>query len=172
MNVKEKLTQRFSKAELLVMVDYFVERPSKVKELMSCLFMQEHKIDQYAAWIVPYIAMREPKLLKPYYGKILDNLDTQPHTGVIRNSLRIFEEVDIPESIEGRLFDKCMDYIADHKMPVAVPAFAITVCTKICKKYPDLSEEFVELIRPFLDHGSAALKVRTRRAIKQLSKRK
>ena len=169
MDVKQKLTKRFDKAELNGLVEYFIAHPQKVKELMACLFTQEGKIDQYAAWIVPYIAIKRPELIKPYLKSILDNLDKDIHTGVIRNCLRIFEEMDIPEKLEGRVFDKCINYIMDTKMPIAVTAFSITVACNICKKYPELSEEFLEVIRPHYDEGGPAIRVRIKRAIKELA---
>jgi len=67
MDVKEKLQKRFNKAELMRLVDYFISHPKKIKELMDCFFTQEAKIDQYAAWIVPYIAKRRADLIEPYF---------------------------------------------------------------------------------------------------------
>jgi len=169
MDVKQKLRKRFDKAELMRLVDYFISNPKKIAELMECFFTQEGKIDQYAAWIVPYIAQRRPDLIAPFFEAMIDNLDNDIHTGVIRNTMRTFEDVDIPEDLEGRIFDKCIDYITDTKLPVAVPAFSISVATKICEKYPDLGKELLEIIRPLHDVGGPAIRVRVRRAVKALS---
>lgn len=172
MDIKRKLSKRIDKEELLEMVDYIINKPKAVHDLMECFFDNESKRDQYAAWVLPYVGKLNENLLSPYYEKMLDYIDGPVHTGVQRNTMRLFEEVEIPETIEGRLYDKCIEYILNPKLPTAIPAFSITVGLKIVKKYPELKDEYLELVKPLYEYGGPAIKVRVRRVVKALEGKK
>jgi len=149
-------------------IDFVGTSKPRMKALMGFFFHENLRYNQKASWPVGYIGRRHPKLIEPYLEQMVKALDNPAHDAQVRNTLRVLEEVDIPEEIEGELCDKCFNYIQDLKSAVAIRAFAMTTLHKIVKKYPDLQQEFIAIIKEHMPHGTAAIKVRGRRILKDL----
>ena len=83
--------------------------------------------------------------------------------------MRIFEDNDIPESIEGQLMDKCFGYLIDLKVANAIRVFSMTILLKIVQKYPELAFELRETLEDQLNYEvSAAFRSRSRKTLKAL----
>lgn len=139
----------------------------KMADLMSFFFHEEWRYNQRSAWAIGEIGVAKPLLIKPYLAKMLDALESAPHNAVPRNTIRIFSEVDIPEELEGKLFDTCMNYLEDTKSPIAVRCYSINVLERIAAKYPDLQADLVAVVKEHMPHGTAGIKYRCRRVIKR-----
>ncbi len=48
------------------------------------------------------------------------------HDAVIRNSVRILQQIEIPESLHGELMNSCFQLLEEPLTPVAIKAFSIT----------------------------------------------
>lgn len=170
MNIEKRLAEEHSRTLTMTVVDYISNDKNKFKILMDLFLKGEPKLIQRSAWPLSYVAIAHPELIKPYLGKLIIKLQQENnHPSVPRNILRIFEEIEIPEKYEGYLVDCCFSILQSETNPIASKAFAITVATKICKKYPDLKSE----LRLHLEHMqnyplAPAVKVRIKRAIKEL----
>ncbi len=88
-------------------------------------------------------------MLKPWLPPVLFVIKflkkNNQHTGSIRNVIRIFQEIELPEKYCSEILDICLKYAKNAGMPHAVRVFSIYVLTKICVMYPELKYE-VELI--------------------------
>lgn len=146
-------------------VDYVSDNPKHMRELMTYFFDPNLRINQRAAWPLNFIARKHPKLIAPYHKRLIENLDKPHHDAVVRNTLRIYEDLDIPESIEGRLCEKCFDYISDPKWPAAIRCFSIYVLEKIVVKYPDLKVELIDILQEHLPHGTPGFKHRAKKVL-------
>ena len=166
--IQALLDQGHSKKLRDEIVEFVGTSKSRMKALMSFFFHENLRYNQKASWPVGIIGMRHHKLIEPYLVDMVKALDNPAHDAQVRNTLRIFEDIDIPEEVEGELCDKCFNYIQDIKSAVAVRAFGMTVLHKIVKKYPDLQEEYIAIIKEHMPHGTAAIKVRGRRILKDL----
>lgn len=170
MDIEKRLREEHSKSLTMAVVDYIGNDKKRFKCLMDLFLNGEPKLIKRAAWPLSYAAIAHPELIKPYLGKLIIKLQqTDNHPSVPRNILRIFEEIMIPEKYEAYLVDCCFSILVSATDPIASKAFAITVATKICKKYPDLKNE----LRLHLEHMqnyplAPAIKVRIKRAIKEL----
>jgi len=150
-------------------VAYVGESKSKMKQLMTFFFHKEWRYNQRSSWAVAHLASIHPHLLSPYLPQMVKGLETPKHDAVIRNTLRIFEDIVIPEDLEGELLDSCMNFLVDLKQAIAIRCFSITVIDKIVQRFPELAPEVIEIINDQLDYPqSAGFKVRARRALKSL----
>lgn len=152
-------------------VTYVGKSVVKMKALMSYFFHDEWRYNQRAAWPVLHISLKEPQLIKPYLDQLVSNLDEPKHDAVVRNSIRIFEDIPIPESVEGKLLDKCFEYLLDQKQAIAIRCFSMSVLGKLVTKYPELAFELKEILEDQLTYDvSAGFKVRAKRTLKAIAK--
>lgn len=123
------------------------ENNSKVaKELTKLILSDDLLISMRASWTLLHLSFEKPEMIKPVIPQLIKFLNgTNQHTGAIRNVIRIFQEIDIPEKYCGPIFDLCLCFLKNTTLPHAVRVFSLYVLTNICKKYPELKSE-VELI--------------------------
>jgi uncharacterized protein (UPF0262 family) len=84
--------------------------------------------------------------------------------------MRVYQWADIPEEIEGKLFDIAIRFLQDSEQPIAVKVFSMTAAHRVVERYPDLANELYEAIRQCMPHGSAGLKNRGNKTLKMLEK--
>lgn len=142
LNIKEELLKEHSKAQTTLIVDYIGHKENRFAELMELFLTGDYQMTQRAAWPMSYVARKYPDLFWPYFKKVLQYL-SQPHVhnAVVRNSLRVLQDLDIPEWAQGELVDICLSFVQDPKQQGAIKAFSITVLKNICKSYPELVQE-------------------------------
>lgn len=123
------------------------ENNSKVaKELTKLTLSSDPLISMRASWTLQHLSFEKPEMIKPVIPQLIKFLNgTNQHTGAIRNVIRIFQEIEIPEKYCGPIFDLCIGFLKNTTLPHAVRVFSLYVLTNICKKYPELKSE-VELI--------------------------
>ena len=172
MNIREVLSQGHSKELRDAIIAYVGNNPDRMAELMDCFFDKNLQINQRSSWPLNFIARKSPQLMEPYHQLMMDNLEDPLHDAVIRNTVRIYEDILIPESIEGQLFEKCYEYVADPKMPIAIRAFSLTILEKLVTKFPDLKDEVVDLITEHLPHGSVGFQNRAKKILGRMRKGK
>jgi hypothetical protein len=134
--------QYFSLKKVKLAVKQMEQQPQLIVDTRKMMFSNDQQKSMRAAWLMVHASFHYPQLVKkqlPYVIKLLK----QPHlhTGTIRSSIRLFQELDLPEKYCGELFDICINYAKSGLMPHGVRAFSINVLGLICKKYPDLSHE-------------------------------
>jgi len=152
-------------------VDYVGNSKPRMKALMHFFFHEEWRYNQRASWAMMHVTQKHPQLAKPYLEKMVDNLDEPQHDAIVRNTLRIFEDHPIPESLEGRLMDKCFAYLLDVKVANAIRVFSMTVLLKIVQKYPELAFELKETLEDQMTYEvTAAFKSRATRTLTALKK--
>lgn len=170
MNIREALLEEHSKKQTERIARYIGSDQKRFAQLIKLFLEGEYRVVQRAAWVMSYCAERHPELVMPYLEKLLDNLDnTKLHDAVKRNTLRIFEVIDIPEKLQGKLVDICFRTLSGQD-PVAMKAYSITILLNICREEPDLKNELRLVIEELMPYGSAAVKSRGRKALKELEK--
>ena len=172
MNIKETLLQEHSKTQMIKIVTYIGNDKKLFKELMKLMLTAEYLVEQRAAWAVSICIEKNKSLLNPWIGKLVKNLENKAiHDAVKRNTLRILQNIEIPEKNCGDLYDSCYAFLHNLKEPIAVRAFALTVLTNISKKYPELKIEILHSAESLLQCGIPALESRGKQTIKKLSKK-
>lgn len=167
---REILSRPQSKDNAKLIVEAIKQKPSKLKELMELFFDKEMRVCQRAAWPLGMIGSKNPELLIPYLPQLIENLKKPHHDAVIRNTFRIWEEMDIPEDYEGQVYDICFEKFTDVKQAIAIRVFAMTVCANIALKYPELIDEIKPVIEEYYPHGSAGFQSRSKKILKKFQK--
>ena len=110
-----------------------------------------------------------PELIKPYFKQLLDNLDRKDlHVAVIRNTVRLLQDVTIPAKFQGRVMTRCFEFIQDPETPIAVKAFALTVLSNLSADYPEIRGELRLIVEDQWEHATPAFRSRAKRVLKQL----
>lgn len=159
-----------SKVQAVKIAMYVGEDKDRFKELMGLFLGDEYRITQRAAWPLGICAEEHPKLIIPYLNKLADNLKKDVPDAVKRNTVRIFQNVEIPEKLMGKITDICFDYLATPSEAIAVRAYAMTVLFNITKKQPELKKELKILLEDQLPYGSAGFLSRAKKVLKALDK--
>lgn len=166
MDIKTALLKEHSKKQCSAIVKYIGNDPKRFSELMKLFFKGEYRVTQRAAWPMSYCVKDHPALIKPYFKKLLDNLEKPGlHNAIARNTIRLLQDVEIPEQFHGQVMNICFNYIQDIETPVAIKAFSLTTLEKLSKKYPDILPELKLIIEERWDYESMAFKTRARRIL-------
>jgi len=134
------------------------------------LFLQdEYRVVQRAAWPLSYCVTAHPQLIQKHLKKIIRYLKKPGiHNAVKRNTVRLLQEIEIPEALQGEVMDICFGYVADPKEAVAVKAFSITVLGNLSKKYPEIIPEISLILEEQMPHETAAFKSRAKKFLKSI----
>ena len=162
------LKQKQSKKNRDAIIDTIYDNPNQMDILMDCFFDDSIRLCQHASWPVGIIGEQKPSLITPYLDKMIKAIKAPKHEAIVRNTFRVLQFVDIPEELEGEVYDKCFQYLDDPKTPVAIRAFSMTVLTNLAIKYPALKEELVAIIELHYPTGSPGFKSRAKREIKRM----
>lgn len=172
MNIKEELLkhQIHFKADAMRITEYARSSPKHFKELMDCFLSNEYRLAQRAAWSVSWAARSKPALIMPYIKDIAAQLQrTDVHNAVIRNSMRVLEDVDIPEVYHGGVMNACFAFIEKPSTPAAIKAFSLTTLYNLTKYYPEIKQELQLIIQEKMDNETAAFKSRAKKILKLLN---
>jgi hypothetical protein len=73
---------------------------------------------------------------------VLDAFEKFPlNESILRDGVGLLQVVEIPDDIEGQVFDTCFGFLQDTYKSIAVKAFSMTVCHNLAKKHPELLKE-------------------------------
>ena len=170
MNIKTALLKQHSKKQCDAIVKFIGKNPERFAELMKCFFENEYRVSQRAAWPMSYCVEKYPELIKPYFKKLLTNLNKPDlHDSVPRNTVRLLQHVEIPEKFHGQVMEICFRYISSPTEAVAIKAFSITVLQKLTKKYPEIINEIKLIIEERWDYETIAFKTRAKKLLKEFS---
>jgi hypothetical protein len=160
----------FLKEQALPITEYAAASTKHFKELMQCFLSKEYRLAQRAAWCVGNAVKQQPQLIQPYIKELVDQLERKDvHAAVIRNSVRILQDVTIPEELHGHVMNACFAFIESNEIPVAIKAFSLTTLFNLSKIYPDIQPELKLIIEERLPHETAAFKSRAKKILKQLA---
>lgn len=166
MDLKTALLKEHSKKQCNAIVKYIGSDPQRFAELMKLFFGNEYRITQRAAWPMSYCIQNHPELVKPWFKKLLNNLDKPGlHNAVARNTIRLLQVVEIPEQFHGQVMNLCFRYIGDNNTPVAIKAFSLTTLEKLAEIYPDILPELKLIIEERWLYETAAFKSRARKIL-------
>ena len=172
MNIREELLKekKHSKAQALKISAHACSSPEYFKELMQCFLSNEYRLAQRAAWSVSWAAKKNPELIQPYLKDLVEQLPRKDvHDAVIRNSVRILQQIEVPESLHGKLMNCCFGFIESLSTPVAIKAFSLTTLFNLSKFYPEIKNELKLIIEERWNNETAAFKSRGRQILKQLN---
>ncbi len=167
MNLKQALLEEHSKSQCNKIVAYIASNKDRFAELMKLFFGKEYRLTQRAAWPMSYCVHNHPQLIAPYFKRLLDKLrKPNEHQAVLRNTLRLLQDVDIPSRFHGQLMSTCFEFIQSNETAVAIKAFALTVLQNLSKQYPEIIPEIKMIIEERWEHETAAFRSRAKNFLK------
>jgi hypothetical protein len=173
MNIRNALLEGKiqNRNKALSIAEFACSSPKRFKELMQCFLANEYRLAQRAAWSVSWAARKKPELIRPYIGDLVAKLNhTDVHNAVIRNSVRVLEEIEIPESLHANVMNACFSFIENPSVPVAIKAFSLTTLFNLSKYYPEITGELKLIIENNWNNESAAFKSRGKKILSALQK--
>lgn len=171
MNIKETLLRDRSKATCRRIVAYIGHDSERCQEWADCFFSDDYILNQKAAWVLHFITDEVPEIVEVYQKDFLIKLSKPDlHDAVVRAICRHWGDYGYPESIEGGVYDLCLNYLQD-KSSIGIKAHAMYACRRLVKKYPELKQEFkLVLEEMLLKYGeeSPAIRSRSTKILKRL----
>ncbi len=171
MNIRTQLLVAHSKQNATYISNYIGNDNAKFSELMKLFLSNEYRVTQRAAYSLGISIDNFPTLIDPYIEVLIHNLDVDNlHVAVLRNTLRILQNIEIPIALEGKITNKCFDYLTSKDEPKAVKVFAMTIIANMAIKYPDLKNELKIIVEGLMEFGSPGILSRGKRTLLALEK--
>jgi hypothetical protein len=170
MDLYQLLKDEHSKKQTDQIVNYIGQDKQRFAQLIKLFFQGEYRITQRAAWPLSYCVRNYPELINPYFKQLLDNLDRKDiHVAVIRNTVRLLQDVTIPKKYQGRVMNTCFDFIQSRETAIAVKAFSLTILSNLSSTYPDIAGELRVIIEDQWDQAPPAFRSRAKKVLKILT---
>lgn len=170
MNLKAQLLKEHSKQNANYIAEYIGNNTSLFDELFQLFVGNEYRMAQRSAYVLGIVTDNYPALIKPYVNVLIENLDNDVIEAVKRNTVRTLQSVRIPETQEGRLTEKCFEYLTSNKESIAVKVFSMSILGNMTMKYPDLKNELKLVIEDLMENGTPGIISRGGKVLKQLEK--
>lgn len=169
MILREEILKEHSKQRALTIANYACESKKNFKELMKCFLDEEYRLAQRAAWSVSWAAKKKPEMIYPHIKDLVSVLKKKNiHDAVIRNSVRVLQQIEIPEKYQGEVMNACFEFLEKPSTPVAIKAFSLTTLFNLSKNYPEIKPELKLIINDRLDYETAAFKSRAKKILPQI----
>jgi hypothetical protein len=168
MNLRKTILKEHSKANCNLIVNWVGQNQLRFDELFNLFLDDEYRVVQRAAWPVSYIVIAHPQIIKKHFSKLLKNLHKPGiHDSVKRNTLRLLQEIQVPEKFHGQIMNTCFDYLMSPTEKPAIKAFSLTVLENLSEQYPDIKQEIKTIIEDRWDFETAAFRSRAKKNIKK-----
>lgn len=126
MNLRNEILAEHSKRQTDRIASFIAHDPHKFSELMDLFFNGGYRITQRAAWIVSTCVQAHTSLIYPFLDKLISNLKVPNHDSVKRNTLKILQDIEIPEHLLGHTAEICFNFLTKPEEPVAIKVYAMT----------------------------------------------
>ncbi|MCE7044177.1 hypothetical protein [Dyadobacter sp. CY312] len=171
MNIGEELLkyQVQSKVRAIAIAEYASSSDERFRELINCFLSDNGRLAQRAAWSVSWAARKKPDMVQPYIGSLVNQLGrSDVHNAIVRNSLRVLEDIEIPEIYHAQLLNTCFDFIQKRETAIAIKAFSLHVLFNLTKFYPEIKNELKLIIQENIEFETAAFRSRGKKILAKL----
>jgi len=171
MDIKEELFAEHSKEQAVAVARLACESKDNMKQLVDCLLSNDTIVAQRAAWSIGWTAKINPTHLIPFISVLIPLLERKEvHDSVIRNSMLVFESIDIPEEYHGIVMNSCFNFIENPATPPAIKAYSMTTVFNLSKYYPEILQELNTIIEENWENETPAFKSRGKRILKAIKR--
>jgi hypothetical protein len=171
MNIKAAALKEHSKAQTTRIVRYVGKSQPRFTMLVNAFIEGPYQVTQRLSWPLSICVELNPPLAKPHLKRLTNFLLVEgTHDAVKRNILRLFQFIDLPKKLQGKIATVCYQYLENTKEPVAIRVFAMSILAKIAVENPELKNELIALIDHHLPYASAGYKSRAKKVSKLLQR--
>ena len=169
MNLRETILAEHSKANCTKIVKWIGSNQQRFDSLFELFLHDNPLMAQRASWPLSYAVIAHPVFIHKHLARLLKNLKKPKlHDAVKRNTVRLLQEIAIPERFRGNIMNTCFDYISSPDEKAAAKAFSLTILHNLSKQYPEIKQELKTIIDDRWEYESAAFRARARKILKEL----
>ncbi len=169
MNIREQLLEEHSKINALKVAHYACVSENNFKELIKCFTSDNYVLAQRAAWSVSWAAAEKPEMVYPHIKALVAVLKKKNvHPAVVRNSVRVLLQLDIPQKYHGEVMNACFQFLETATTPVAIKVFSLTTLLHLSEHYPEIKHELKLVIDENLPNETAAFAARAKKVLPKL----
>jgi hypothetical protein len=169
-NLRELLLEEHTKKRAQFICDGIIAGKAKVETLLQLLYNGDIWMRQRSSWPLELLAIRKEEFIHPHLPEIITVLQESTEDAVTRNLYRALQHMHFTEETLGPMYDIAFRHLADPQSAIAIQVFAMTVCSNIAQRFPELTEEIIPVIEDHIPYGSAGYKSRANRELKRLYK--
>lgn len=170
MKLRDTILKEHSKANTTKIINWVGGNQKRFDELFELFLNDEYRVVQRAAWPLSYCVIAHPEFIQKKFGQLLRNLKkTGLHDAVKRNTVRLLQDIPIPEKYQGEIMNLCFDYINSPTEKPGIKAFSLTVLENLSNIYPEIRHELRTVIEDRWDYETAAFKSRARKIMKKIN---
>ncbi len=137
------------------MMSYLKAHSEDFQELMDLATADKQPYSWRAAWLLSSCVDQNEALIREHIPAILARIEVA-NDSQKRDLIRVLLEVEVPEEVEGQLFDICINIWSKVNKIPSVRYSAIRLAIRIAERHPDLIQEidivtqehFVESLSP------------------------
>jgi len=137
--LEDMLVKDFDKAEIVAALE---KNPELFSRLIDISVSGKQSLAWRAPWVISGLMQDNDLRIKPRLKALIDAIDGKKD-GYQRELLKIIYKMDIPEELEGALFDKCSNIWEVTKKSSSVRIMAFRIMIGIAKKYPELKNDLL-----------------------------
>lgn len=140
-----------------------------IDQALNDFFEADIRRSQLYAHLFDRLKKNHCQLLQPYYVEWIRRVKESSFDAFLRNSYRHFQYADIPNDLQGELYDMAFQRFMDPQTAIAIRVFAMTTCYNISKSYPELQHELREAILLInKEKISAGMRSRSRKLLSKI----
>lgn len=167
MNLEEILINEHSKTTCDKIVHWVGNSQHRFDQLFSLFIGNDPLLAQRASWPLGYAAVANPCLIDKHFKELLENVKKKGvHNAIKRNTVRILQDISIPEDFQGDVMNLCFDYLMSPEEKPAIKAFSLTVLQNLSVQYPEILPELRTIIQDRWDFESKAFQSRARKILR------
>lgn len=154
-------------------IQWATEENDKLLEVLDFAFNGSEKERKRANWILHHVGDRRPEVFYAKENVMINQLAQTETAAEVRFILRYYSKYRMPrhEEREGVLVDYCFETLMTPSEAVAPRVYAMTIIHRMVSRYPELAHELEQSIVIALEHGSAGMKNRGQKILKDLRKK-
>ncbi len=168
MDVRTQLLSELSRTNIDFTIHTLGNDTASFKELVNFIICEKDPLPMRAAWVLEGITLKYPEMILPFEGMLIRNLRKYSHPGTRRNILKIFSRMEIKEKYHGILLDVCFDWMTNEEINVAEKVYSMQIIANHLPLYPELKNEFLEILEDQAPKNSPGFISRARLIKKQL----
>jgi hypothetical protein len=172
LSFEEVLCRTCSKVEMQAITEVVCQHPERIDEVWT-LANSSIPNAWRAAWALAHINEKNSQLLTPYLSEITNIVTSTKNLSIKRELLKVLILHPLPDEPSGVLLDDCFETVTSNLVPVGLRMYAMSMVAKYCKRYPELTAEFLAILEDILaEPPSVGMKGWAKRLIQQLSNSK
>jgi len=148
MDIKELILTHYKSRDFISKHKLFLENNELLPDLLKVVQSDlDYPFPAYASWWLFHVARSKPDILIPYQSQLIDCVLSNENGSVLRNTMGVLLELTLVEYREGELLDRLFHLLITEDYKVAIHVYALYLLIDFTKKYPEIKQEIVEIIR-------------------------